>query len=85
GKKGVFQAMAKVCPCRDAIARFAESGKKSSAVVSRLGIPLRSVQKVVKQWKEEGHVQPKPRSGRKRTVNIRRMRRIIKRLTEKMI
>ncbi|KIH65162.1 hypothetical protein ANCDUO_04516 [Ancylostoma duodenale] len=83
-EKGVFQAMAKVCPCRDAIARFAESGKKNSAVFSKLVIPLRTVQNIVKQCKEEGHVQRKPRSGRKRTVNIRRMRRIIKKRIDRM-
>ncbi|KIH68836.1 hypothetical protein ANCDUO_00824 [Ancylostoma duodenale] len=70
--------MAKVCPCRNAIARFAGSGKSNSAVFSKLRIPLRVVQKIVRQWKEEGHVQPKLRSEQKRTVNIRRMRRFIK-------
>ncbi|EPB66585.1 hypothetical protein ANCCEY_14327 [Ancylostoma ceylanicum] len=55
--------MTKVCPYRDVIARLAKSGKKNSAISSKLGVPLRTVQKVVKQWKEEGHVQRKPRSG----------------------
>ena len=70
--------MAKTYPSRDAIARLAESRMKNSAISSRLGIPLRTVQKIVKQWKVEGHVQTKPRSGRKRTVNTRQMRGIIK-------
>ena len=70
--------MAKTCTSRDAIARLAKSGMKNSAISSRLGIPLRTVQKIVKQWKVEGHVQTKPRSGRKRTVNTRQMHGIIK-------
>ncbi|KIH63964.1 hypothetical protein ANCDUO_05730 [Ancylostoma duodenale] len=70
--------MAKVCPCRDAIARFPEGGMKNSAILSKLGIPLGIVGKIVKQWKGEGYVQPKLRSGRKRTVSILRVRTIIK-------
>ncbi|RCN29955.1 hypothetical protein ANCCAN_24282 [Ancylostoma caninum] len=77
-EKVVFQAMAKVCPRRDAIARLAENGTKNSAIFSKPRIPLRTVQKIVKQWKEEGHVQPKPISGRKWTVNTQRMSGIIK-------
>ncbi|KAK6057905.1 hypothetical protein COOONC_04536 [Cooperia oncophora] len=72
------RTMTKACPSRDAIAQLAKSGMKNSAISSRLGIPLRTVQKIVKQWKVEGHVQIKPRSGRKRTVNTRQMRGIIK-------
>ncbi|EPB73246.1 hypothetical protein ANCCEY_07671 [Ancylostoma ceylanicum] len=45
----------KVCPCHDVIARLAESGMKNTAISSKLGVPLRTVQKVVKQWDEEGH------------------------------
>ncbi|EYC26466.1 hypothetical protein Y032_0010g1170 [Ancylostoma ceylanicum] len=75
--------MTKVCPCRDVIARLAESGMKNSAISPKLRVPLRTVQKVVKQWKEEGHVQPKPRSGLsapERCVGLLR-----KGFTEKMV
>uniref|UniRef100_A0A0N5CIY5 Helix-turn-helix domain-containing protein n=1 Tax=Strongyloides papillosus TaxID=174720 RepID=A0A0N5CIY5_STREA len=58
-KKHDYQAMVKSCPCRDAIARLAKSGMKNSAISSKLGVPLRTVQKIVKQWREEGHVQTK--------------------------
>ncbi|EYC38951.1 hypothetical protein Y032_0685g1523 [Ancylostoma ceylanicum] len=70
--------MTKVCPCRDTIARLAENGMKNTAISSKLGVPLRTVQKIVKQWREKEHVQPRAGSGRKRTVNTRRMRGIIK-------
>ncbi|EPB67367.1 hypothetical protein ANCCEY_13544, partial [Ancylostoma ceylanicum] len=73
----VLQAMTKVCPCRDTIARLAENGMKNTAISSKLGVPLRTVQKIVKQWREKEHVQPRAGSGRKRTVNTRRMRGII--------
>uniref|UniRef100_A0A0N5BZM4 Transposase n=1 Tax=Strongyloides papillosus TaxID=174720 RepID=A0A0N5BZM4_STREA len=56
---------------------------KNSAISSKLGVPLRTVQKIVKQWREEGHVQTKPGRGRKRTVNTRRMRGIIKKRIER--
>uniref|UniRef100_A0A0K0E5Y5 Winged helix-turn-helix domain-containing protein n=1 Tax=Strongyloides stercoralis TaxID=6248 RepID=A0A0K0E5Y5_STRER len=57
------------CPSRDAIARLAKSRMRNSAISSRLKIPLRTVQKIAKQWKEEGQVQLKSKSGRKKTVN----------------
>lgn len=71
--------MTKTCEHREAISRLAASGMKNSAISSRLGVPLRTVQKIVKQFKEVGHVQAKPGRGRKRTVNTRQMRGIIKR------
>lgn len=75
--------MTKTCASRDAIAQLATSGMKNSSIASRLGVALRTVQKIVKQWKDEGHVQSKPGRGPKRTVNTRKMRGIIKRRIER--
>ncbi|EPB80696.1 hypothetical protein ANCCEY_00264 [Ancylostoma ceylanicum] len=47
--KSVLQAMTKVCPCRDMIARLAEIGMKNSAIPPKLGVSLGTVQKVLKQ------------------------------------
>ncbi|XGW29564.1 hypothetical protein V3C99_008974 [Haemonchus contortus] len=70
--------MVQACTSREEIARLASGGMKNTAIASKLGIPLRTVQKIVKQWKEEGHVRTKPGRARKRTANTRRMRSIIK-------
>ncbi|CAJ0924645.1 unnamed protein product, partial [Mesorhabditis belari] len=75
--------MTKTCASRDAIAQLATSGMKNSSIASRLGVALRTVQKIVKQWKDEGHVQSKSGRGPKRTVNTRKMRGIIKRRIER--
>ncbi|EYC21980.1 hypothetical protein Y032_0018g3644 [Ancylostoma ceylanicum] len=37
--------------------------KNSANSSSKLEVPLRTVQNIVKQWKEEGHVQPKEWTG----------------------
>ncbi|EPB77026.1 hypothetical protein ANCCEY_03860 [Ancylostoma ceylanicum] len=47
--KSVLQAMAKVCPCCDVIAWLAEIGMKNSAIPPKLGVPQRTVQKVLRQ------------------------------------
>ncbi|XGW26890.1 hypothetical protein V3C99_007456, partial [Haemonchus contortus] len=70
--------MGQVCTSCEEIARLASGGMKNTAIASKLRISLRTVQKIVKQWKAGGHVLTKPGRGRKRTVNTRRMRGIIK-------
>ncbi|ETN86358.1 hypothetical protein NECAME_05973 [Necator americanus] len=42
--------------------------------------PLRTVQKIVTQWKDHGNVDVKPKSGRLRTVNTQKMRGIAKKI-----
>lgn len=70
--------MAKTCESRDAIARLSARGMKNSAISAKLSVPLRTVQAIVKQFNEVGHINTKPGRGRKRTVNTRKMRGIIK-------
>ncbi|KHJ90138.1 hypothetical protein OESDEN_10023 [Oesophagostomum dentatum] len=60
-----------------------ESGIKNSVISSRLGVSLTTVQKAVKRRREERLVRTKLGKGRKRTVNIRRMREIVKRRIER--
>ena len=68
----------KPCQHREAIARLAQNGEKASSISRRMKIPLRTVQRIVKQWKSTGNVTPKTSSGRPRSVNTRRVRGIIK-------
>ena len=49
--------MIKTYSSRDGIAKLVKNGMKNSAISSRLESPIGIVQKIVKQWKEGGHVQ----------------------------
>ena len=66
------------CIHREAIARLAECGEKSSVIGRKLDVPLRTVQKIVKQWNSTGSVETKKKEGRPRSVNTRRIRSVIK-------
>ena len=68
----------KPCVHRGAIARLAQAGEKNSVIARKLNLPLRTVQRVVKQWKSDGNVDVKKHPGRPRSVNTRRTRSIIK-------
>ena len=68
----------KRCAHRSAIAQLAASGLKTSWIAYRLKVPLRTVQRIVKQWKSEGNVDVKKKPGRPPSVNTRRNRAIIK-------
>ncbi|EPB66571.1 hypothetical protein ANCCEY_14339 [Ancylostoma ceylanicum] len=46
---GASVTMTKVCPCRDVVARLVEIGMKNSEIPPKLGVPLGTVQKVLKQ------------------------------------
>ena len=68
----------KPCVYREAIARLAQFGEKNSVIARKLNLSLRTVQRVVKQWKTDGNVDVKKSSGRPHSVNTRRIRSIIK-------
>jgi len=70
--------MVKVSPHREAIVQLLESKMKPSAISSRLKCSIPLVYKIAKQWKKTGSVKEKPKTGRKRTVNTRKTRGIIK-------
>ncbi|VDP46788.1 unnamed protein product [Heligmosomoides polygyrus] len=65
-------------PHREAVARLAESGESTTAIAGKPSIPLRIVQRIIKQWNEKGNVSIKVKSGRPRSVNTRKNRAIIK-------
>ena len=68
----------KPCVHRGAIARLAQAGEKNSVIARKLNLPLRTVQRIVKQWKSDGNVDVKKHPGRPRSVNTWRTRSIIK-------
>lgn len=68
----------KVSEHREAIVRLRESGMKPLAIARRLVIAKSTVYDVIKQWKQTGSIKEKLKSGRKRSVNTRKIRAIIK-------
>ncbi|PIO57586.1 hypothetical protein TELCIR_20996, partial [Teladorsagia circumcincta] len=67
-----------VSPRRSTIAYLASSGLSASEIARRLQMPSRTVQRLVKQYREEGNIEPRKRTGRPRTKNTPRIRKIIK-------
>ena len=57
----------------------ARPGESGTIVTRRLKTPLRTVQKIIKRWKDEENPSVKPKSGLPHSVNERRIRE----LTEK--
>ncbi|VDO87910.1 unnamed protein product [Heligmosomoides polygyrus] len=62
---------------RKAVTRLAESGESTTAIARKPSIPLRTVQRIIKQWNEKGNVTIKVKSGRPRSVNTTKNRVII--------
>ncbi|VDO94379.1 unnamed protein product [Heligmosomoides polygyrus] len=60
------------------IAHLADKGHPAAEIARRLQISARTVRHIVKQYTEEGTVEPRKRSGGPRTVNTLRLRKVIK-------
>src|SRR3954471_24752217 len=68
----------KPCIHRKAIAQLGQKGEKNSVISRKLNVPLKTVQKIVKQLKTKENVDIKKRPGWNPSINTRRTRAIIK-------
>ena len=69
---------AKIRPKRSTIAQLFTHGVAPQRITERLKILPSFIYKIVKQFKELGTVEEKPRSGRLRSVNVSRIWKVIK-------
>ncbi|XGW04038.1 hypothetical protein V3C99_015295, partial [Haemonchus contortus] len=65
-------------PHRATIAHLVDEGCSAAEIARRLHINDRTVRRIVAQYRERGHHLPLPKSGRPRTVNVPRIRKVIK-------
>uniref|UniRef100_A0A7I4YUV8 Paired domain-containing protein n=1 Tax=Haemonchus contortus TaxID=6289 RepID=A0A7I4YUV8_HAECO len=65
-------------PNRATIAHLVDEGCSVVEIARRLHINDRAVRRTVAQYRERGHHLPLPKSGRPRTVNVPRIRKVIK-------
>lgn len=65
-------------PHRKAVVELLLAGVSKSSIAQKLKISQRTVQRLAKQFREKGHVNETPKSGRPRSVNVRRIRGIMK-------
>lgn len=68
----------RVSPHRDSIIALFNNNQSSGTIAKLLGAPRSTVCRIIKQVKEVGHVLEKPKCGRPRSVNVPRIRNIIK-------
>lgn len=68
----------KPCAHREAIVLLARNGNSATTIGRQLNVNTRTVQRIMKRWREEGNVDVKRKTGRPRSVNTRRLRGIIK-------
>lgn len=61
-----------------AISQLEANGKKTLSNISRLKLPLQTVQMIVKQWKDEGNTGVIKKSARLSSVNALKIHNIIK-------
>lgn len=75
---GLIFSRMKASPHRAAIAHLTRQGIPPQRIAESLGIPRSTVHRIAKQFKELGHVMEKSKSGRPRSVNVPRLRKVIR-------
>uniref|UniRef100_A0A7I4YN77 HTH_38 domain-containing protein n=1 Tax=Haemonchus contortus TaxID=6289 RepID=A0A7I4YN77_HAECO len=65
-------------PHRATIAHLVDEGCSTAEIARRLHINDRTVGRIVAQCRERGHHLPLPKSGRPRTVDVPRIRKVVK-------